>query len=289
MQWEKEAERALERLPVPPIMLPYARLYTEKIARHRGSEIVTPDMVAETEIAYAQFMGRQKTEQFRAYHAGKGPMPGIEEELFFNDENVLYHIETCFTKYGENSDLVRSALKDMMHSVRTVLQEEHVTEVMADLAVGPLHGASRFTVGMTGCPNCCVSPYLKDFGIIMQHRVDITDAPCERCGACLPMCLEKAIHLTADGPVIDRVACVMCELCSRDCPSGTLTVRERGWRVIAGGGGGHHPALAILIEDFTTKERVLEILRRAVGRLRKARPGESLKTIIQREGPEAIR
>jgi ferredoxin len=289
MKWDTAAEKTAEMLPIPPVMAPYARLHAEKIARQRGLECVTADVVHETEKVYADFMGMEKTGQLRAFLAGTGPMPEMEDELFFSDENALYFIDTCFTKYGENSALVRSALKDMMRSLKSVMEEEGLTAIMADLTPGALHGASRFNIGMTGCPNCCVSPHMKDFGIIMQHRVDITDSSCTLCGECLKMCLEKAIHLTGDGPVIDRAACVQCELCARDCPTGRLAVHERAWRVIAGGGGGHHPAIAVTIENFTTKERVLALLRNAIARLRKARPGESLRTIIQKEGPGAIR
>ncbi|MEI6126563.1 MAG: hypothetical protein WCQ99_08435 [Pseudomonadota bacterium] len=289
MIWDKEAEEALELLPVPPIMGPYAHLHAEKIARHRGLDRVTAAVVKETAKVYADFMGKEKTEQLKAFLAGTGPMPEMEDELFFNDDTAFYTIETCFTKYGENSDLVRNALKDMMRSITAIMQEEKLTEVMADLTTGALHGAGRFKLGMTGCPNCCVSPHMKDFGIIMQHKVAITDAECTQCGECLKMCLDKAIHLTADGPVIDRAKCVMCELCARDCATGKLTVHERAWRVIAGGGGGHHPTLAVTIEDFTTKERVLTILKNAIARLRNAPPDGSLKALIEKEGRDAIR
>ena len=289
MKWDNAAEKKAEMLPVPPVMTSYARLHAEKVARHRGLDCVTADVVQETEKVYTDFMGREKAEQLRAFLAGTGPMPEMEDELFFSDENALYFIDTCFTKYGENSALVRSALKDMMRSVKDLMEQERLTDIMADLTTGALHGASRFNIGMTGCPNCCVSPYMKDFGIIMQHRVDITDSPCTQCGECLKMCTEKSIQLTDDGPVIDRTTCVQCELCARDCPTGRLVVNERTWRIIAGGGGGHHPTIAVTIEDFTTKERVLAILKNAIARLRKARPGESLRTIIQKEGPEAIR
>lgn len=288
MKWETAAEKTAEMLPIPPVMSAYARLHAEKVARHRGLDCVTAEVVQETDRVYADFMGKEKTEQLRSFLAGTGPMPEMEDELFFSDEKALYFIDTCFAKYGENSAVVRSALKDMMRSLKSVMEKEGLTDIMADLTPGALHGASRFTIGMTGCPNCCVSPYMKDFGIIMQHRVDITGSPCTQCGECLKMCLEQAIQLTDDGPVIDRTACVQCELCARDCPTGRLSVNERGWRVIAGGGGGHHPALAVTIEDFTTKERVLALLRNAIGRLRHARPGESLKTMIGQEGPEAI-
>ena len=156
-----------------------------------------------------------------------------------------------------NSTLVRNALKEMMKALTAVMEEENLTEIMSDHATVALHGASRFILGLTGCPNCCVSPYMKDFGVIMLHRVDSTDAECTQCGSCLKMCIDSAIRLTEAGPVIDRTRCAQCELCARDCPTGKLVVYERGFRVIAGGTGGRYPALAVTIEDFTDRERVM--------------------------------
>ena len=103
------------------------------------------------------------------------------------------------------------------------------------------------------------------------------------------MCIDKAIRLTEEGPVIDRTRCAQCELCARDCPTGTLVVHKRGFRVIAGGTGGRQPSLAVTIEDFTDKERVAQILRNAIARLRTAQPEETLRAIIEREGREVIR
>jgi len=289
MKWDKDAEMALEMLPIPPMMGPYARLQSEKIARHRGCDLVTAGVVKETEKIYADFIGKEKTEQLRAFINGTGPAPELEDELFFEDEKALYYIDVCYTKYGENSKLVREALKDMMRSVRAIMEEENLTKIMADLSTGALHGASRFNVSMAGCPNCCVSPYMRDFGIIMQHRVDITDAECTQCGNCLKMCFDKAIQLNDKGPVINRETCAQCELCARDCPTGKLVVRERGFRVIAGGAGGRNPSLAVTVEDFTSKERVLTILRNAIAKLRDAQPRENLKSIIDRDSVEVLR
>ncbi|MCP4716103.1 MAG: 4Fe-4S dicluster domain-containing protein [Deltaproteobacteria bacterium] len=288
MKWDKESETAVETLPIPPIMVPYARLQAEKFARQKGVDCVNLEVIKETEKIYADFMGKEKTAELKAFLAGTGPAPAMEDELFFDDDRALYFIDTCYTKYGENSRDVREALKDMMRAVKAVMEEENLTEIMAGLATQALHGAFRFNLGMTGCPNCCVSPYMKDFGIIMQHRVDITEAECIHCGECLKMCMEKAIELADNGPFINRETCVKCELCARDCPTGTLVTGQRAFRVIAGGGGGHHPAIATVIEDFTTRERVLEILRNVINRLRKCRPGESLRAIIRQEGPGAI-
>lgn len=288
MNWDKDAKKAHEILPVPPMMLPYARLQSEKIARHQGRDLVTVEVVKETEKIYRDFVGKEKTEELKAFIQGAGPAPTIEEDLFFENENALYHIDVCYTKYGENTTAVRNILKEMMGSIKSIMEEENLTEIMADLAPVALHGASRFNLVMTGCPNCCVSPYLKDFGIIMQHRVDINDEECSLCGTCLKMCVDKSIQLTDDGPVINRNTCAQCELCARDCPTGKLVVKERGFLVIAGGSGGRHHSLAVPIESFTSKDRVFTILRNAIARLRTAQPGETLGRIINSEGAAAI-
>jgi len=234
-------------------------------------------------------MGEEKTQELKAFLEGRGPAPAMEDDLFFSNDNALYHIDLCYTKYGENTKEVRDILKDMLRSITALCEKEKLTEIMADLAPVALHGASRFSMVMTGCPNCCVSPYMKDFGITMQHRVDITDAECTQCGECLKMCIDQAIKLTDKGPVIDRSKCSMCELCARDCPTGTLVTGARGFLVVAGGTGARHPKLAVPIESFTTKERVLSLLRNAIGKLRNAKPGETLRTIIERESAEALR
>ena len=288
MKWNEDARKAHEILPVPPMMLSYARLQSEKIARHKGRDLVTVEVVKETEKIYGDLVGKEKTEEMKAFIQGTGPAPTIEDDLFFEDENALYHIDVCYTKYGENTALVRNTLKEMMGSIKSIMEEENLTEVMADLENVALHGASKFNLVMTGCPNCCVSPYLKDFGIIMQHRVDITDEECSLCGTCLKMCVNKSIQLTDDGPVINRKTCVQCELCARDCPTGKLIVKERGFLVIAGGSAGRHHTLAVPIESFTSRERVFTILRNAIARLRTAQPGETLSSIINREGAAAI-
>jgi len=289
MKWDEAAEKAQEMLAIPPIMAPYARLQSEKIARHKKLDRVTADVVKETAKVYRDFMGKEKSEELTAFLEGRGPAPAMEDELFFSDENALYNIDLCFTKYGENSEEVRAILKDMLKLIVAVCEEEHLTELMADRAQVALHGASRFGIGMTGCPNCCVSPYIKDFGIIMQHRVDITNAECIQCGECLKMCFDRVITLTEKGPVIDREHCVKCELCARDCPTGTLVTGARGFKVVAGGSGAHHPTIAATIEEFTSKERVLAILRNAIAALRKAKPGETLRTIVKKQGTESLR
>ena len=44
-------------------MVFYARLQSEKIARHRGLDTVTTDIIKETETMYKDFIGEEKYEQ----------------------------------------------------------------------------------------------------------------------------------------------------------------------------------------------------------------------------------
>ncbi len=81
MKWDKEAEQAAEILPIPPMMGSYARLHAEKVARQRGLDYVTSDVVKETEQVYADFMGKEKTEQLKAFFAGTDP--ALEMEMSF--------------------------------------------------------------------------------------------------------------------------------------------------------------------------------------------------------------
>ena len=158
MKWNEAAEKAQEMLPIPPIMAPFARIQSEKIARHRGLDCVTADVVKETARVYRDFMGEEKTKELKAFLEGRGPAPAMEDELFFSNDNALYHIDLCYTKYGENTKEVRNILKDMLRSITDLCEKERLTEIMADLAPVALHGASRFSMVMTGCPNSCVSP-----------------------------------------------------------------------------------------------------------------------------------
>ncbi len=80
MKWDKEAEQAAEMLPIPPMMGSYARLHAEQVARQRGLDYVTAVIVKETEQVYADFMGKEKTGQLKAFLAGTGPVPKMEEK-----------------------------------------------------------------------------------------------------------------------------------------------------------------------------------------------------------------
>ena len=49
IQWTKESEEAVENLPLPPMLGSYARLECERLARKKGLNSVTPEIVAEAD------------------------------------------------------------------------------------------------------------------------------------------------------------------------------------------------------------------------------------------------
>ncbi|NMC50307.1 MAG: 4Fe-4S binding protein, partial [Desulfovibrio sp.] len=98
---------------------------------------------------------------------------------------------------------------------------------------------------LAGCPNACSGPQVADFGLIRACRPAREPDHCTGCGACVAACPEQAVSLSPHGPVLDRTTCLGCGLCARACPHDALTPGPLGWRVLAGGRLGRHPALAV--------------------------------------------
>ena len=73
--------RYMKCYPYLPMMGPYARLQSEKIARQRGRDCVTADVVKETEKIYADFIGAEKTGQLKAF-ISTAPAPTLKMNSF---------------------------------------------------------------------------------------------------------------------------------------------------------------------------------------------------------------
>jgi dissimilatory sulfite reductase (desulfoviridin) alpha/beta subunit len=134
-----------------------------------------------------------------------------------------------------------------------------------DRAETPLMSHHVFRVAIIGCPNCCMSPYFADVGIIAVYTPGVRSRKCIYCGSCETGCSEKAIQIVHDpGPVIDRERCVACGACEGLCPEGALYTAAQGYKVAVGGTGSRHPRLARTVVSFTDREGVLGILKNAV-------------------------
>lgn len=98
-------------------------------------------------------------------------------------------------------------------------------------------------LSISGCPNSCSQPQIKDVGIQGQAVPEVGEG-CALCGRCVEECPDGAITLTDSGPALDRDFCLNCGRCSGVCPAGVITISHRGYRVLVGGKLGRHPRLA---------------------------------------------
>lgn len=141
---------------------------------------------------------------------------------------------------------------------------------------------------LAGCPNACSGPQVADFGLIRACRPAREPDRCTGCGACAATCPERLITLSPDGPVIDRTACLGCGLCVRACPHEALTLDRPGWRVMAGGRLGRHPALAVELPGHFTDAEAADALTRLLAlAMSRFRPGQRLSAAIPRD-PAAL-
>ncbi len=269
MQWEKEALARMKRVPVPPIMARLAKLDAEMRARRKGLDLVTTDIVLETENGYIKAFGAEAVATIAALAEGRDP--GLPEEFFEEDADELFSILLCPAKYGACTAEKRTMMRDILSPVRHKLKAINITQLVMEKARPPLMTHHLFTVSIIGCPNCCLSPYFSDIGIICMYWPQINNDECVRCGACAHYCTETAIGFEKDTTVIDYNACVKCGGCSYKCPINVLTVAKRGYKVVAGGCGARHPRLAQTVTECTDVAGVLQILENAAALFKEAR------------------
>ena len=160
-----------------------------------------------------------------------------------------------------------NALIDLDHlerSMNRILKELHFesrrrTVLKTDR---PLHH-QVFSISVSGCPNSCSQPQIKDVGIQGQ-AVPVIGEGCTLCQECVRSCPDGCITLTEDGPSIQRSGCLNCGRCVRVCPSGTLTHADTGFRVMIGGKLGRRPRLAETVVDFGREEALVSTLKAVV-------------------------
>ena len=100
MEWDKEAIKRHEQMPIPPSSSLFAKKWAEKIARKKNLNRVTVNEVKEAEASYENLYGREKTQEMRNLLEGREPVPKIIDELFFDPSGMLYNIGVCPVKYG---------------------------------------------------------------------------------------------------------------------------------------------------------------------------------------------
>lgn len=192
----------------------------------------------------------------------------------------LFTIKKCFTCSNMVVDL-----DGLEKNLRQVMEEVNFSARLAGrLGAGKPKFRQLFHIALSGCPNSCSQPQIKDFGVQGQAVVELT-GECSNCGQCISACPEGAITLTNTGAYIERKYCLNCALCVRSCPEGVLQIKRRGFRVLVGGKLGRHPRLATEVYALADEATVAKCLRRCVeAYLTCGRPGERFGSLVERLG-----
>jgi Fe-S-cluster-containing hydrogenase component 2 len=268
LQWTKEAEEAVENLPLPPMLGSYARLECERLARKKGLNCVTPAIVEEADKRYELAIGRDVMRKLRAMARGEGDGMAIPEEFFEDDSEELFTIEMCPSKYGAASDVKIENMRRLIPALRDKLKELKITDLMMDLTTTAVMPHCEFRVNVAGCTNACLSPYFSDFGILGSYDVELIAEKCTGCEKCVNYCSLGAITMKDNLPVFDKTICIRCAGCEEFCPEAAIGVNEMGYKVVVGGSGARHPQIAKTVTELTDLEGVLTILKKTVALIR---------------------
>jgi dissimilatory sulfite reductase (desulfoviridin) alpha/beta subunit len=147
----------------------------------------------------------------------------------------------------------------------------------------PFSFHSQFCAVVTGCPNSCAQPQIRDFGVTGRARISFDESLCTECAMCEDACAEGALTLVDGMPRIDHARCIGCCDCVRACQSDALEVGRPMCDVTVGGKLGRHPRLAESLGEFESAEEVVDCLRRTVELLlAEGRKGERLGALLER-------
>lgn len=173
--------------------------------------------------------------------------------------------------------------KAVAEKLAAVFKDPQYKQRLEERLAGTMKFHSQFCAVVTGCPNACAQPQIKDFGIIGRACIGFSEELCTGCGMCEHACKEGALALIDCVPHIDFSRCIGCSDCVRSCQYDALSLVGRKYEVIAGGKLGRHPRLAQSLGEFDTLDEAVNCLRRAIELLlAEGKKGERLGALLER-------
>jgi anaerobic sulfite reductase subunit C len=280
MEWDGEAVEALRRVPV--FVRPLVRRRVEEFARQRGELRISGPLLADARRQLGPAGNGSRAEPDAA------EIERLEREALAAQEaryrHRCYEVQVCAGAVGCPRALVPvgEIADDLVATIEGSGSAEFVSEGRAGR---PILSHHRFKAAVSGCPNACSQPQIRDLGVIGRIEVGVAPGLCNRCGECLRSCREDAITLTDESPVIDRARCIGCADCVRVCAPEALQAGRAGCRIMAGGKLGRHPQLAREIAPFVEVAQVTPLLGRVLEIvMNEGEPGERLAEILARTG-----
>ncbi len=289
MNWETEAEKIIEEIPLPPIMGRFARMDAERRAMQRDLDTVTVPIVKAVEKGYERVFGKEATEMVRAMSNGEDV--DLPDEFFADYDDELFKVEICPAQFGACTAEKREMIKEVLNPIRGKLKSLDTTDIILRKALTPIMSHHVLRVAIIGCPNCCMSPYFADIGLICAFRPGLMEEGCVQCELCVRGCAEGAITLESGQPVIDAESCIDCGDCVSACPKDVIVTAQKGYKVVAGGTGSRRPQLASTVTEFTDVVGVLKILEKSILMFRdypQDKKEISFHAMIAKEGVEGL-
>ena len=288
MEWDKPATSLLEK--VPPFVQKIVREKVEILARERGKTIVTE---AEVVAARESFMGKPNPQRTPAKKPADNEKLSIlrkYSKYFDNEGNpVLYQVKSC--RGAEvNCPFLITDSGILSEKLRNRLEELHFTEKLIDKVEGQILPHHSMKLAVSGCPNSCSMPQIKDFGVHAVEPVSVDpDCKCIECMKCVETCREDAITVKNGNVTIDKEKCVHCGLCAKVCPTGTIKAEKKRYRVMIGGKVGRHPRFAMDLLLQADESATLKALDVCADIILSSKTEHRFRTLIEQQGIEEIK
>ncbi len=255
MQWDKDAEQAMTKVPF--FVRKRVKKRVETAAQQAGATQVT--------------MGHVTLCQQRYLHNQEDEVKGFTLEACFAQSGCPNRIDT-----GDN----------LTERLEALLRAHNLKGFMKSRVSGPLKMHHEFRVTMADCPNACSRPQIVDIGLINVSLPTLTEFPCSGCGACHAVCREEAITLEpGSGPQFGWQRCLSCGQCARACPTGTIGQGITGYRILLGGKLGRHPQLGQELSGIFSAATTLAIIETCLIHFKaENRQGERFGELLTRTG-----
>jgi dissimilatory sulfite reductase (desulfoviridin) alpha/beta subunit len=288
LEWEKSASLLLEK--VPPFIQKTVREKVEKLARECGKTSVTE---AEVIAARENFMGKPNLQHTTARKPIDNKKLSILQKYtkyFDKDGNpLLCQIKTC--KGAEvNCPFLIIDSKILADKLQDRLVKSNFTERLMDKIEGQILPHHAMKLAVSGCPNSCSMPQIKDFGVHAIEPVYVdTDSECVGCMKCVETCREDAVTVKDNRVSLDKEKCVHCGLCARVCPTGSIKPEEKKYRVMIGGKVGRHPRFALDLLPQADEPAAIKALEVCADIILSSKTEHRFRTLIEQLGIEEIK
>ncbi len=288
MEWDKSASLLLEK--VPPFIQKTVREKVETLARKHGKTLVTE---AEVIAARESFMGKPGPQHTAVKQpSGNEKLSVLRKytKYFDKDGNpILYQVKPC--KGAEvNCPFLITDSKILANKLQDRLEKSHFTQRLMDKVEGQILPHHTMKLAVSGCPNSCSMPQIKDFGVHAIEPVYVdAGSECIGCMKCVETCREDAITVKDNQVFLDKEKCVHCGLCARVCPVGSIKPAEKKYRVMIGGKVGRHPKFALDLLPQADESATLKALDVCVDIILSSKMEHRFRTLIEQQGIEEIK